>query len=235
MIKKTIENFVKLDILQMKLDGNFRLSRPLEINISNVATNKLKDIYKPNREFGGIFLGRASEKQRLEIFEFIQIPNESAKSYNFDPGKYLIAAVSTALEASYLPIVVHTHPTKLGIEQYDNKRNTFYIIASKPDRKIARQGVFSELKLPECIFVKDDRFKTGFGLSFYTGTVFPYSSIALSTLQIISGITALIFIKSYAVVTVAIIIILADFLRRPKYKYLNDGSVKINWLCSKLM
>lgn len=211
----------------------FRLKRPIEILIKKAVIAQLKAVYKSDSETGGILKLQVSGVSKLVCTEFIEVKNKSVSDSTYNPD--LIEwnnQVQSILDAGFLPLPVHTHPTKLGLHFYDSKRVKFYLGSSKADRVIARQTEAENLNMPEAIFVQDERFGSGYGISLYEGTIFPNSITAISDLQISIAVSAGIFLYSKKLTRKLLYLLfglfLFEFLRRPKYLKLANGDFLID-------
>lgn len=213
-------------------DGEYRLRRPLRIEIGQTVIDQISRIYKKDYENGGL-LEFAASTGSLDCLAFHQVPNKSANSTSYNPSAAAFnAKVAEILDRGNLPMAIHTHPTQIGWTPYDQKRVKFYLKSSKPDRHIANKGLTDYLDLPEAIFVKDERFNTGYGIAFYEGQIFPYSITALSNAQIAAGIVAAYYMlrgKLTKLLLAGLVSwFLVEFIRRPVYKYSKDGlSIKL--------
>lgn len=226
MDKSQIEKLINDRVLTEKLNGDYRLKRPISILITQSVINKLKNVYNPGFEVGGLLEAKAIKPGYLEINQFHTIPNASSINYNYQPNAWeWDKKVNEILDRGNLPIALHTHPISLGFENYDNRRAWFYLKGSKADKQIARAGIYENLIMPEAIFTKDERLENGFGLIFYTGTIFPASVMALTTSQIVGGVAGLLatYFKKYRLAGVALAYLLFEFSRRPEYKYSDSG------------
>lgn len=213
-------------------DGReYSLKRPLKISFPVGIINKLKSIYRKDSERGGLFELYASEG-RLTCVNFHEIPNKSNNSSSYNPNTVAWDfTINEIIKRGNLPLAVHTHPTKLGIEAYDKKRVNFYLKSSRPDRLIADKNLTDNLVMPEAIFVLDERFGSGYGLALYEGGLFPYAISAISDTQLVialgTGILLAFNKLSRRVLYVLIAWFLFEFLRRPKYAYDLQGNLEI--------
>lgn len=227
MKESQLQNYVQSGILREQINGlgDYRFRRPLNILIPKYVLDSLASVYEENREHGGILEFKPSGVQAVTCVGFINIPNEAKTTYNFEPNANLFnAAVNEVLNSGNLPVVVHTHPTKLGIGNYDSKAVKFYLRSSKPDRAVSRNGIVPFLNLPEAIFVKDERLNGGFGLNFFTGGVFPASVNSLTSLQWVA--VAVVFLMP-SVIFLAVVLFFAEYARKPKYFLNTDGSLVV--------
>ncbi|GAB3519480.1 hypothetical protein [Emticicia fontis] len=192
--------------------------------------NKLKSIYNPSLERGGLFELTASDG-KLTCIEFHQV-NGTNNSTSYNPNTVLWnEKVQQILGRGNLPLAVHTHPTKIGLHAYDSKQVRFYLKSSRPDRLIADKTISENLQMPEAIFVKDERFGTGYGLALYEGGLFPYAISAVSDTQLViligTGLLMAFNKLSRKVLYLLIGWFLFEFLRRPKYEYDGGGNLEI--------
>lgn len=231
---QSFSNLITNNVLRFRPNSTGReysLKRPLSIRFPVDIIDKLKAIYQPNIEKGGLFELQASEST-LTCINFHQIPNKSSTASTYNPNQ---AAwnykINEIIERGNLPLAVHTHPTKLGIEAYDKKRVNFYLKSSRPDRLIADKTITDNLQMPEAIFVNDTRFGSGYGLALYEGGLFPYAISAISDTQLVLAIgtgVLLAFNKlSRKLLYVVLAWFLFEFLRRPKYTYDSKGNLEI--------
>ena len=217
----------------LKFTGNkYRLNRPVRITIKKSVIDTLKSIYVPSAERGGILVLETVGVSELVCNQFILVENKSVQDSSYNPDKIAFNnAIQSIIDSGNLPLAVHTHPTELGFHGYDNKRAKFYLGSSKPDRLIARNSNYDSLYMPEAIFVKDERFKTGFGLSLYEGTIFPNSITAISDLQLALSVgTGYLMLKNKLTRKLLYLltgVFLFEFVRRPKYLTLENGDLQI--------
>lgn len=225
-----LKNYLDRKIIKKQSTDEYRLQRPLSITITKKVIDQLKAIYQENNEKGGLFEAYGVGKGMIVIDDFIEVPNISAKSYNYNPVPSLFNnVVNEIIQRGGLPFAIHTHPVRLGFDAYDSKRSKFYLKSSPQDRAIARAGLVPYFNFPEAIFVKDSRLKGGFGINFYTGTIFPASTTALTTLQWVSGGVALLSLGYSPVITaISAGVFGFDFLRKPKYSQLTNGDLRID-------
>lgn len=222
--------FEALKILKRQAGGEYRLLRPLRIQVRREVLARLGAIYQPSYEKGGVLEAQAVGMGSLVIHEFHEVHNQAINGYTYSPG---LAAwestVSAILERGNLPFAVHTHPLQLGIERYDSKRAIFYLKPSKADKQIAREGITEVLNLPEVLYTKDSRLKNGFGLSFYTGTIFPASITGITTGQIVSGIAAgvMVLTKRIGLALLSAAYFMYEFRRMPEYELQNSGDLVV--------
>lgn len=226
-----LDALVKQKVLRYRANsgkGEYLLERPLTINIGKDIIDSLKAIYKPDYENGGLLEFQYGGIARIDCVAFHQVPNLNVNSTSYNPSAAKFKGkIQEILNRGNIPIAIHTHPTHIGWSPYDNKRVKFYLKSSKPDRDIANLGATDFLDVPEAIFVKDERFGTGYGIAFYEGQVFPYSVTALSTPQIWAGlIVGVLMLRGKLTRSVLIACVLwfcVEFFRRPKYDYENHG------------
>lgn len=209
----------------------YSLARPLNIKFSAGIINELRAIYAPNREAGGLFELIATEST-LTAVKFHEIKNGALNSTSYNPPKKAFdAKIAEIIGRGNLPMAVHTHPTKIGLHSYDSKREIFYLKSSRPDRLIADKNIASGLVMPEAIFVKDERFGTGFGLAIYEGGLFPYAISALSDTQLVLIASSAGLLSLGKLTRNALWLILIwfgiEFIRRPRYDYREDGSLVV--------
>lgn len=226
MTKERLQTLIEWRILRNQGANEYRLRRPMQITVRRGVIDLLKNLYPENYETGGLLEAELAGMGTLVIDRFHQVRNAASVNYHYAPDaaaweKTLAEIVSRG----NLPIALHTHPVSLGIESYDERKSTFYLKSSKADRKIAREGITDTLVMPEAIFVRDPGLENGFGLVFYTGTIFPGSITALSTVSYISGGLALLaFRRNKKLAGMAAGVGLAEFLiRRPRYRLEDNG------------
>lgn len=232
---QTLNNLVAKKVLRFRPNSDGReysLARPLKINFSYSIINQLKAIYKPDREKGGIFEFIAVQSE-LVCVKFHEIPNGAVNSTSYNPNKIQFdKTVDEILLRGNLPMAVHTHPTAIGLHSYDTKNAKFYLKSSRPDRLIADQTIDDNLVMPEAIFVKDERFGTGYGLAIYEGGIFPYAISAISDTQIVVAGAAGILLALNKLSRNALYLIAGvftvEFFRRPKYEYDAQGNLKVS-------
>lgn len=231
---QSFNNLVALNVLRFRpasTGREYSLKRPLNILFPVSIINKLKGIYLPNSERGGLFELYASNGS-LTAIEFHQVPNKSATASGYAPNSVIWnQKISEIMERGNLPLAVHTHPTRLGIHAYDNKNARFYLKSSRPDRLIADKTIVESLQMPEAIFVKDERFNTGYGLALYEGGLFPYAISAVSDTQLVIAIGTGV-LMAFNKVSRKLLYLLAawfafEFFRRPKYVYDERGNLEI--------
>jgi hypothetical protein len=225
MTQEQIDAYLVRKILRKQGQNEYRLRRPLQITVRSGVITQLLAMYPDTYEAGGILEAEIAGNGSLVIDRFHEVPNVAVKSYNYQPHYYNWEnTIGMILERGNLPIPLHTHPRRLGIESYDSKRAKFYLKSSKADRHIARNGVTDYLNLPEAIFVKEAGLENGFGLVFYTGTIFPGSVTALTTLQYVAlGAAALAFGRNNLLFGLASGAFVFDFVRHPEYKLEKSG------------
>ena len=226
-----LKAFEGLKILKKQVNGEYRLMRPLQIRVAKKVLTKLADTYRPNYERGGLLEAKAAGAGSLIMSAFHEVLNKAGNGYTYAPNvQEWEGTISAILERGNLPFAVHTHPITLGIEAYDHKRAIFYLKPSKPDKKIARAGITESLNFPEVIFTKDDRLANGFGLSFYTGTIFPASITGITTGQIVSGVAAglMMITKRIGLALLAAAYFMWEFRRMPEYELQENGDLTVN-------
>jgi hypothetical protein len=166
---QVLEQFSTAGILEKDLNGVYRLKKPSTIIIPKDVISDLKKIYIPNYEKGGIMAATISGRG-LKILAFYEVPNSSTNSYSYSPNPgAFINRYNYVLDQGYLPIVIHTHPTSIGLSHYDGRDPITFQNSSSADRKIARNGIIDVLRMPEAIFVADNRLEGGFAVNFYSG------------------------------------------------------------------
>lgn len=226
-----LRGFQALKIIKKQANGEYRLIRPLRILIKKDVLSALAATYRSDYEKGGILEAQAAGTGSLVITAFHEVYNQSVNGYTYSPGvgawEWTLSAI---LERGSIPFAVHTHPLQLGIESYDSKRAIFYLKPSKPDKQIARAGITEVLNLPEVLYTKDSRLQNGFGLSFYTGTIFPASITGITTGQIVSGIAAglMVLTKRVGLALLAAAYFMYEFRRMPEYELQGNGDLLVN-------
>lgn len=222
--------FEGLKILKRQANGEYRLIRPLRIQVRKAVLSRLADTYRPDYEKGGLLEAQAVGPGSLVVQAFHEVHNQAINGYTYSPSlQAWESTISAILERGNLPFAVHTHPLQLGIESYDSKRAIFYLKPSKSDKQIARAGVTEVLNLPEVLYTKDSRLQNGFGLSFYTGTIFPASITGITTGQIVSGIAAgmMVIAKRIALALLAAAYFMYEFRRMPEYELQENGDLVV--------
>ncbi len=226
MTNERLKTYIDRQILIKKGANEYRLRRPLQITVTKKVINQLKSVYPETYETGGILEAEIAGNGTLVINNFYEVTNTAVKDYNYSPNPMLWDNfLNLILSKGNLPIALHTHPIRLGIEHYDERKSTFFLKSSKADRKIAREGITDSLVMPEAIFTRDSGLENGFGLVFYTGTIFPASITALSAVSYISaGLSLLTFKKNKILSGLSAGVGLVDFfIRRPKYVLEKNG------------
>lgn len=226
MTNERLNTLIEWQILRRQGANEYRLRRPMQITVRKRVIDLLKAIYPEDHETGGVLEAELAGTGTLVIDRFHQVRNAAAQNYHYSPDSGAWDRTLTEIvNRGNLPIAVHTHPVSLGIESYDERKSTFYLKSSRTDRKIAREGITETLIMPEAIFVRDPGLENGFGLVFYTGTIFPGSITALSTVGYISGGLALLaFRRNKKLAGIAAAVGVAEFLiRRPRYRLEESG------------
>jgi hypothetical protein len=223
---KILEKHAQNGILCTKTTATtneYTLNRPISILISKGVVNALNQQYNKTLEKGGIMALSYDEKGAYinEIF-FVANTSKFRSAYLPDPKKW-VETLNLILLSGRLPIVFHTHPTTLGLQNYDSKRSNFYLKSSLQDRKLTKTGLKVEtdlLKMPECIFVQDARFKAGYSLVFY-GNGFPKSFAFLTQNEFyLTGAIAaakILGISNFLVIPSSILGFAYEEMNRPKY------------------
>lgn len=234
-MRNIIETLLERSDLQVS-NNAVVIKRPCEILISANVVNKIKDIYAPTFERGGLLLLQPTPT-RGQLFgkDLVVIPNQSAANSAYEPNEFIFKAeIAKAINAGFLPVAIHTHPTKLGLSGYDNKRVNFYLSSSQPDQRIAAAGVDiagRKLLLPEAIAVVDTRFDTGFSIAFYEGGILPASLAALSKTELAvagaAGVSLLVWQRPLLLL-LAVVFLYSEY-RRPKYTPQNDGGLLVEF------
>lgn len=228
---KNIEELLSKKVLRTKIltgGTEYTLRRPTTIIVPQGIIGQLSSVYQPDYEEGGVLEFKATAESTLEAVDFIPVKNRSKLSYSYAPYKVEFdKVVNEVANRGNLPFAIHTHPTTIGQEHYDNSNVKLYLTSSKADRQIASQGITEQLFLPECIFVKDSRLENGFELNFFKGEAFPASRGQFSTTQLVTGGTLLgmrmLGIQNDKVSILSGIWFSVEFLRLPKYFYENGG------------
>ena len=226
-----LKKLITLGIIKQQYSNEYRLQRPLNITIERRVIDELKRIDLPTSEKGGILEGIAIDNQKIVIADFHEIPNGSTVGYNYNPNiKLWDSKINEIIARGNLPFAIHTHPLTLGIESYDNKRSIFYLRPSKQDKAIARNGITPYFNFPEAIFTQDPNLENGFGISFFTGYIFPASISQVSQLQwgAIAGGILSILTTNKSLFYVSVGVLLLDFFRRANYTLEPNGNVKIS-------
>lgn len=225
-----LKAFEGFKILKKQANGEYRLIRPLKIRVTKDVIQHLGQVYRPDYENGGLLEAHLAGPGSLIIADFHQVPNRAGNGYTYSPSSQAWEnTVSSILERGNLPLAIHTHPLTLGIESYDSKRAIFYLKPSRADKQIARAGITEVLNLPEVLYTKDSRLENGFGLSFYTGTIFPASITGITTGQIVSGIAAglMVITKRVGLALLAAAYFMYEFRRMPEYELHENGDLVV--------
>jgi hypothetical protein len=225
-----LNSLIKQSIIKKQYENEYRLVRPLRIIIRKSVLDLLKQTYKPSYEEGGLLEAVAFSKGVIVVSEFHKVNNKAVVGYSYSPStKEFESVINGIISRGNLPFAIHTHPVKLGIEPYDSKRSKFYLKPSLADKSIARDGITPYFNFPEAIFTFDERLGNGFGISFYTGFIFPASLTALSTLQIASLVAFgyAYYKKSMSLKIASGAMFLLDYFRRPQYDILKNGDLEI--------
>lgn len=231
MKSEQLQAFINQNIIKKQYANEYRLKRPLKIIVTKSVLDILKGLYKPSYENGGILSGVAAASGVLVIDRIDIVPNRAVVGYSYSPSTVEFnKAIDKVIGEGRLPFAIHTHPLKLNIEYYDSKRAKFYLKPSNPDKAIAREGITDYFNFPESIFTLDSRLENGFGLSFYTGFIFPASITALTTVQIASlGLGAIgLFGNKKLLLGGSIGTFLFEYYRKPKYRNLTNGDYEIS-------
>lgn len=226
-----MRHLINAGVVSKRIDGEYRLKRPIQIRVRVEVIEKLKSIYRPDYENGGILEAKVNGKGILLIDTFHVIPNAATNGYTYSPAAATWGNTrDEILMRGNLPFALHTHPLTLGIENYDSKRAVFYLKPSPADKRIAREGITDTLNMPEVLFTVDKRFKEGYGISFYTGSIFPASITAFSTSQVVSSIATGLAVlgKRYGLALIGAVYFMLEFNRKPVYKYEENGDVLIS-------
>lgn len=213
------------------------LARPINIVVKSTVINEVKSVYEASREHGGLLMMKPAENRGSFVIDSLLImPNVSNDpSVGFLPdANAMTAATLGILNSGALPIVFHTHPTKLGISGYDSKRASWYLNGSHADKTIARRVQTLEgydIVLPEVIAVADNRFKDGVAISFYEGGILPHSFSSITTAEWIAGGLALIAMYKYgrSLLLVVLLVVAYEEYRRPKYTTLSNGDLLVEF------
>lgn len=232
---QAFDKLITSQILKKRIlsaNTEYRLQRPLKIVIPSSIIAKLKALYKPDYEEGGILELIGTGKGSLEVLKFHPVKNLAVNSTSYAPSATKFnSIVDEIIGNGNVPIAIHTHPIKIGFESYDSKRSKFFLRSSSADRQIARNGITDFLLMPEAIFTVDAGLKNGFGINLYEGQIFPNSITALSDSQIIIAAVVGLFGVLKKITRPLIVIALGwfalEFTRRPKYDYLPDETVII--------
>ncbi len=223
------------NILLEKTFKGYQLTKPLTITVTKTVISKLSSIYVNNQERGGLLALNPVTKNIALINSMIVLENISGSNTGFVPNQTVFdKAVKEILSNGCLPMVFHTHPTVLGYNIYDNRKQNFYLRASAPDRKISKQEIVdgTDLFMPECIFVKDKRFKEGYALAMYGGGILPNGFSRLSALEFIAVGASLLSVYFKKFITPVLLgstaVIISEETNRPKYKLDSLGNYIIS-------
>lgn len=219
-----------------KISSGYVLKKPLTISVTKQVIDTMKSKYIPNGETGGLMWLRATSQKTAVIENITFLPNVSGLATGYATNKALFnATINSILAANYLPVVFHTHPTNLGLNLYDSRKQNFYLRASAPDRRLSTDTINDTVPLfmPEVIFVSDSRYDGGYSMAFYGGKILPTGFSRLSPLQFFAaGLGLYAFLNDELDETlflaVAGVMIYEETLR-PKYEVLKDGSYLVKF------
>lgn len=233
---KNLESKGVLQSSSVENQTQFKLQRPTKIFITKNVIDKIKEIYRPDYENGGLLIGKFTNGIIL-IDNIRVIKNQSLSKSEYTPSvKEWRKELQSIIWGELLPFAFHTHPTNLGIEYYDTSKPNFFIRSSQPDREVAKQGFdFQDVELfmPECIFVVDSRYENGINLNMYEGGILPPSVGRLGTVEIVTAVAGgviliykLLFQKYkylFLLMAVIMLVFLFEWYRRPTYDFKNEG------------
>lgn len=226
-MKEFIDKLEKDGILTAKRKGILQLATPLKITVPKAVQERIKAIYPTNKETGGILRAIAGRND-VRIIEVVEIANQSKLNTAYEPnGAALLNAMNQTFAAGLIPFVFHTHPTTIGHNWYDHRKQNFFLRASGADRRIAKTPLSVndlELIFPEVIAVGGELASDGIDLAFFQGGIFPPSLRAASVGQIgavVLFLGALSFVPNkkivLAVLGVAAFWFLISLYFRPDY------------------
>lgn len=224
---------IKSKILN-EISNGYVLKTPLKITVTPAVIAELKSKYLPNGETGGLLWLRATSENTAEIDNITFLPNLSGLATAYSTSTVLFNnTVKTILASNYLPVVFHSHPTNLGLNLYDSRKENFYLRSSPADRRLSKDTIIDSVPLfmPEMIFVKDERYKNGFALAAYGGNVLPAGFSRLSPLQIAAtGMAVYLYFTEKLSETLLFAIagvIIYEETKRPIYENLKNGGFLI--------
>ncbi|MBN4049745.1 hypothetical protein JYT36_00795 [Bacteroidales bacterium AH-315-N07] len=159
----------------------FHLKTPCEIDLTEDASNKLRDNYEPGLEKGGVLVAYPQKKGNKTIFkinEIIYLKNDSNNpKHSYIPNSIELSnALKRAFKQHFLPIRFHTHPTEaenpiMEILNYLVQANT-----SEQDQivsyTITRVG-HKELLLPRSLMMGSCKTNLCRFIGFYNGLIAP--------------------------------------------------------------
>ncbi len=238
-----IREYEKLGFLIKRVEQGkaiYTLQKPVSIVLSSGVLSLIKSRYPENSEIGGVIWVKPLNQNTLisENISFFRNVQNNPSKYSPHPDDYYQALLSIQ-KGGYLPILFHTHPTQLGVSSYDGKRVRFYLTSSLQDQDSSFYPVEmsgKSLVMPQAIFVGDQRFSNGIGVSLYNGYLFPLSVAKLSTGEVWSiGIAVLLLLwvgvkytRSVYFIVAALIFTLGAYeYFRPKYREQN-GNILID-------
>jgi hypothetical protein len=217
------------------------LSDKKSILITKPVQEQIKVKYPVSSEIGGVLSVKVLDDTNLVSTGVYFFDNTQT-----DPSKYspnytqYHKAISKIIAANELPVFFHTHPTKLGIKSYDSQRVKFYLTSSLPDRDVSFLPLTVDndsVLLPSMIFVNDERFTGGLGVSMYGGYIFPLSFGRLNNTEItaavlLSIITFLILLaRKYDalkwLLVAGSIVVIYYLYHKPKYVSQSNGDILI--------
>ena len=238
-----IGEYEKLGFLIKRVEQGktiYTLNKPVSILLGAGVLSSIKSKYPQNSEIGGVIWVKPLNQKTLisENVTFFRNVQNNPSKYSPHPDDYYQALLAIQ-NGGYLPILFHTHPTSLGISSYDGKRVRFYLTSSLQDQDSSFYPVEmsgQNLVMPQAIFVGDQRFTNGIGVSLYNGYLFPLSVAKLSTGEVWSiGIAVLLLLSvgvkytrsAYFIVAALIFTLGAYEYFRPKYQEQN-GNILID-------
>jgi hypothetical protein len=209
--------------------------------ITKEVQEQIKEKYPVSSEIGGVVSFKVLDGTNLVSTGVYFFDNTLS-----DPSKYspnytqYHRAIAKIIGSNELPVFFHTHPTKLGLKNYDSQRAKYYLTSSLPDRdasfiplKVDNEPVL----LPSLIFVRDERFEGGLGVSMYGGYIFPLSFARLNDTEItalyglsVVAILILIYKKYNAlrwVLIAAALVVVYYLYNKPKYISNPNGDILI--------
>ena len=236
MNSSIIDRLLQIGSLKQRANS-IVLARPVSIVVRANVLNEIRSVYEPSREHGGILIMKpAASRGEFVIDSVLVMPNVSNDpSVGFLPdAAAMTAATLGILKAGALPIVFHTHPTKLGINAYDSKAVTWFLNGSHADRRIGRTVQTLEgysITLPEVIGIADERLVNKIAISFYEGGILPHSYSAITTAQWVAGGVALLAMYKFGkplLVLLALVVAYEEY-RKPKYTTLPNGDMLVEF------
>jgi hypothetical protein len=240
-----IQTLIKQGILRYKtVDAveTLILTKTKSVTLTKDIQERIKAKYPQGSEIGGVIAMRFFNENNCASTDVFFFDNTQTDPSKYSPNyQQYHKAVQTILARDELPMFFHTHPTKLGISSYDGRRAAFYLTSSIQDRDASFFPLSvgqQDIVLPSLIFVSDERFNNGIGVSMYGGYIFPlsYSRLSqqeISSLYVIGGLFLLfLLIKQVKVLkglgVLAGLVLVYWLYTRPKYQQQSNGDINIS-------